>query len=220
MNSLSFVLVILAAVVILVSVGISGYFYANVRNNLVSRATTVADTFRKYFTESYDQFYTQAEAAIATFQEQDKMEQQFVNSSGRILLSTSGLTSGSMASTEDVSKSLSTQTTQVFTGRDPTSDERVMSVTVPLLSSRGDMIGGDGVRHSGARADHHFAARGRAADLDHHRHCDFGVPDLFDAGRCIQQLFYQVDRGPHPQGKHDCQGNCRGPVWRAAAKNL
>ena len=142
MNSLSFVLVILAAVVILVSVGISGYFYANVRNNLVSRATTVADTFRKYFTESYDQFYTQAEAAIATFQEQDKMEQQFVNSSGRILLSTSGLTSGGMASTEDVSKSLSTQTTQVFTGRDPTSDERVMSVTVPLLSSRGDMIGG------------------------------------------------------------------------------
>lgn len=50
MNSLSFVLVILAAVVILVSVGISGYYYATVLDNLVSRATTAADTFQKYFT--------------------------------------------------------------------------------------------------------------------------------------------------------------------------
>ena len=30
----------------------------------------------------------------------------------------------------------------MFTGRDPLSDERVMSVTAPLLSSRGDLVGG------------------------------------------------------------------------------
>ena len=142
MNSLSFVLVILAAVVILISVGISGYYYATVRDNLVSRATTVADTFQKYFTETYDQFYTQAESTIATFQEQDKLEQQFLDTGGRVLMSTSGLTGGGMASTEDASQALSTQQTAVFTGRDPLSDERVMSVTAPLLSSRGDLIGG------------------------------------------------------------------------------
>ena len=88
MNSLSFVLVILAAVVILISVGVSGYYYATVRDNLVSRATTVSDTFRKYFTETYDQFYAQAESTIATFQEQDKLEQQFLDANGRILMST------------------------------------------------------------------------------------------------------------------------------------
>ena len=33
-NSLSFVLVILAVVVILISVGVSGYYYATVRDNL------------------------------------------------------------------------------------------------------------------------------------------------------------------------------------------
>ena len=101
MNSLSFVLVILAAVVILVSVGVSGYYYATVRDNLVSRATTSADTFRKYFTDTYDQFYTQAENTVGTFQEQDKLEMQFLDTSGRVLLSTSGLSAGGMASTED-----------------------------------------------------------------------------------------------------------------------
>ena len=71
-NSLSFVLVILAVVVILISVGISGYYYATVRDNLASRAATTSDTFRKYFTDTYDQFYSQAEATVSTFQEQDK----------------------------------------------------------------------------------------------------------------------------------------------------
>ena len=142
MNSLSFVLVILAAVVILVSVGVSGYYYATVRDNLVSRATTSADTFRKYFTDTYDQFYAQAENTIGTFQEQDKFEQQFLDASGRVLLSTSGLSAGGMASTEDATQALSTQKTSVYTGRDPLSDERVMSVTTPLLSSSGDLIGG------------------------------------------------------------------------------
>ncbi|MDO4269691.1 MAG: HAMP domain-containing sensor histidine kinase [Eubacteriales bacterium] len=142
MNSLSFVLVILAAVVILVSVGVSGYYYASVRDNLVSRATQKSDTYRKYFTETYDQFYTQAESDVATFSEQDKVELQFLDRSGRILLSTSGLTGGGMASTEEAAQALSNQKTGTFTGRDPLSDERVMSVTAPLLSSRGDLIGG------------------------------------------------------------------------------
>ena len=142
MNSLSFVLVILAAVMILISVGVSGYYYATVRDNLVSRAVTASDTFRKYFTDTYDQFYTQAESTVTTFSEQNKLEQQFLDANGRILLSTSGLSGGGLASTEDATQALATQKTSVFTGRDPLSDERVMSVTAPLLSSRGDLVGG------------------------------------------------------------------------------
>ena len=78
------------------------------RDNLVSRATTVSDTFRKYFTETYDQFYAQAESTIATFQEQDKLEQQFLDANGRILMSTSGLTGGGMASTEEATRARTT----------------------------------------------------------------------------------------------------------------
>lgn len=142
MNSLSFVLVILAAVVILVSVGVSGYYYSTVRDNLVARATQTADTYRKYFTETYDQFYTQAGSSVTTFEQKDKMELQFLDRNGRVLLSTSGLTGGGLASTEEATQALTDQVTRVFTGRDPLSGERVMSVTAPLLSSRGDLIGG------------------------------------------------------------------------------
>ena len=142
MNSLSFVLVILASIVILVSVGVSGYYYASVRDNLTARATLKAETYHKYFTETYDQFYTQAENDVSTFTEQKKLEMQFLDRSGRILLSTSGLSGGGMASTEDAAQALSTQKTAIFPGHDPLTGERVMSVTTPLLSSRGELIGG------------------------------------------------------------------------------
>ena len=142
MNSLSFVLVILAAVLILVSVGVSGYYYASVRDNLTSRATQTAATFHKHWTDTYDQFYTAAESSIADFTEKDKLEMQFLDTNGRILMSTSGLTGGGLASTSDATQALSEQKPEIFTGRDPLSDERVMSITTPLISSGNVQIGG------------------------------------------------------------------------------
>ncbi len=142
MNSLSFVLVIIASMIILISVGVSGYYYASLRESLLSRANQISETYRKYFTDSYEQFYTQARSSVATYSMRDRLELQFLDRSGRIILSTSALSGGGMASTEEAQQALSTQKTAVFTGRDQLSDERVMSVTSPLTSSRGDLIGG------------------------------------------------------------------------------
>lgn len=142
MNSLSFVLVILAAVLILVSVGVSGYYYANVREKLVGTSESAASFFHKYLTGTYDQFYSAAEQYIADFESPDKMELQFIDRSGRVMMSTSGLTGGGAPSTEDAAQALNETKTAVFTGPDSLSDERVMSVTSPLISSRGELIGG------------------------------------------------------------------------------
>ena len=46
-NSLSFVLVILAVVVILISVGVSGYYYATVRDNLEAAGCTFLSAERE-----------------------------------------------------------------------------------------------------------------------------------------------------------------------------
>ncbi|MDY3618001.1 sensor histidine kinase [Agathobaculum sp.] len=142
MNYLSFVLVILAAVVILVSVGVSGYYYSNVRESLVGRSENAASFFHKYLTGTYNQFYSAAEQYIADFEIPDKLELQFLDRTGRVMMSTSGLTGGGTPSTEDAGQAISEQKTAVFSGRDPLSDERVMSVTTPLFSGRGELIGG------------------------------------------------------------------------------
>ena len=56
-NSLSFVVVILAVIIIFVSVGISSYYYSSIRDNLSNRVHSAASAVRDNFTQSsYDQY--------------------------------------------------------------------------------------------------------------------------------------------------------------------
>lgn len=141
LNSLSFVLIILGAMMILASVGISGYNYSSIRDNLTSRVTSTS-RFMKQWTDTYDQFYTQAEIYVAEYSDRDKVELQFLDRNGRILISTSGLTSGGIPATDDALQALSEQKMRIFTGQDTSTGERVMSVTTPLYANNGQMIGG------------------------------------------------------------------------------
>ena len=142
LNSLSLVLLILAAVIIFVSVGVSQYYYTTIRNNLQGRVNTTAATFRNYWTSSYDQFYSSARRYVLEYEFKDKLEIQFLNQYSRVILSTSGLTADSIPATGDVEKALTTLTSSSWIGEDPLSGERVMSCTAPLFTENGDMIGG------------------------------------------------------------------------------
>ncbi len=141
-NSVSFVVVILAAVIIFVSVGVSQYYYTTIRNNLQGRANTTAATFRNYWTSSYEQFYSSASRYVVEYEFKDKLEVQFLNQYSRVILSTSGLTADSIPATGDVEKALTSLESTSWIGEDPLSGERVMSCTTPLFTENGDLIGG------------------------------------------------------------------------------
>lgn len=106
MTSLSFVVAILAIIMIIVSMGVSSYYYTNLRENLVNRSTSTAQFFQRYQSDTSEQFYSMAEQYVTDYNERDKLEVQFINSYGRIFLSTSGLTTDSIPGTEDVDLAL------------------------------------------------------------------------------------------------------------------
>lgn len=141
-NSLSFVVVILAAVIIFVSVGISQYYYTTIRNNLEGRVNTTVATFRNYWTNSYEQFYASASRYVVEYEFKDKLEVQFLNQYSHVILSTSGMSADSVPQTGDVEKALSALEIASWIGEDPLSGERVMSCTAPLFTENGDFIGG------------------------------------------------------------------------------
>lgn len=142
MNSLSFIVVILAAVIIFVSVGVSQYYYTTIRNNLQGRVNTTAATFRNYWTSSYEQFYATASRYVVEYEFKDKLEVQFLNQYSHVILSTSGMSADSVPETGDVEKALTTYESASWIGEDPLSGERVMSCTAPLFTKNGDFIGG------------------------------------------------------------------------------
>ena len=140
-NSLSFVVVILAVIIIFVSVGISSYYYSSIRDNLKNRVHSTVSSIRDNFTSTYDQYLSGIRQYALSYEDKDKVELQFIGTSGRIILSTSELTADSIPSTDDADRALWENTVCSWSGDDPMTGERIMSLSEPIYSARGELIG-------------------------------------------------------------------------------
>ncbi|MFI3116161.1 MAG: HAMP domain-containing sensor histidine kinase [Clostridia bacterium] len=141
MNSLSFVVAILATVIIIIgSVSVS-YYYSSVQDNLISQTTSSANFFNKYLNSNYEQFYVGAQKFVTEFEYKDKLEVQIIDNWGRVILSSSGLTSGTIPSTSDVAETLHDQKASIYMGEDYLTGERVVSTSSPLFYSDGTLLG-------------------------------------------------------------------------------
>ena len=140
-NSLSFVVVILAVIIIFVSVGISSYYYSSIRDNLKNRVHSTVSSIRDNFTSTYDQYLSGIRQYALSYEDKDNVELQFIDTSGRIILSTSELTADSIPSTDDADRALWENTVCSWSGDDPMTGERIMSLSEPIYSARGELIG-------------------------------------------------------------------------------
>ncbi len=140
-NSLSFVVIILAVIIIFVSVGISSYYYSSIRDNLKNRVHSTVSSIRDNFTSTYDQYLSGIRQYALSYEDKDKVELQFIDTSGRIILSTSELTADSVPSTDDADRALWENRVCSWSGDDPMTGERIMSLSEPIFSSRGELIG-------------------------------------------------------------------------------
>ena len=74
-----------------------------------------------------------ATQAVDTYEEKDRIELQFIGSTGRIQMSTSGLTAGSSPGTSDITSAIANQEIRPYQGRDPETGEKILAVSAPLL---------------------------------------------------------------------------------------
>ena len=133
-NTVAPVCVILMMTVILFSAGISSYYFGSMQKGLESRAQAIANSFNEYFMSSgFNSYYQKAVQSTERFEDKDRVELQFINSRGRIVVSTSGLTAGTTPGTDDISRALSDNRMTAFQGADPETGENIMAVSHPLV---------------------------------------------------------------------------------------
>ena len=94
-NTILPVLVLLVLLVTLVSAGVSTYYYSSMENGLVKQVEAMSNAFNDYFMNSYAEYNQMATQAVDTYEDKNQIELQFIGSTGRIQMSTSGLTAGS-----------------------------------------------------------------------------------------------------------------------------
>jgi len=131
---------VLLVIMTLFVVFVSNYFYSTVRSGLAAKAKTATGFFSRYVSGTYAEYYDTAYKYAESFEDGDKLELQFIDTDGRILLSTNSMTTGGRPGTGDVDHALSTGVMSTFVGK-ALSGERVIAVSAPILYNSGEVAG-------------------------------------------------------------------------------
>ena len=125
------ILLLLVLAVAMFSIGVQEYYYNAMRSGLESRARIAAETFSGYGVKSYSEYYRLASYSAETFEEKDTIELQFINTNGRVQVSSYGLTAGTLPGTSDIDEAVGGEMA-FYQGRDPQTGENILAVSYPL----------------------------------------------------------------------------------------
>ena len=129
------------ACVLAVILSMAAYYDTNLRSGLETKAKTTTDFFSNYISQSYNEYYQSCFKFAKTFEEKDRLELQFISTSGKIVASSYGKFAGRSPSTPEIQQAMNSQQTRVFKGRNPSTGERILAVSSPMIYSNGEVIG-------------------------------------------------------------------------------
>lgn len=141
LNSISIVLLVLLLVMLAAVLSVTYYFYSSVESIMVNRAETQARYLNRYFSSTYGEFYEYSRSMVQNFSLADRMEMQVLDSSGRVMFSSNGLTAGFIPSTGEIQQAYQNGKTETYVGYDMLTDEKVMATTAPVYYRSGQLIG-------------------------------------------------------------------------------
>ena len=140
-NNVSIVIAMVLCFVIVFSVSFSAYCVSNLRVGLEEKARTTTDFFESYINQSYNEYYQSCIRVAQNFEEKNYLELQFISTSGKIVASSYGQWAGEAPKTSDVAEAIATREISSFHGRNPSTGERIMAVSSPMIYSNGEVIG-------------------------------------------------------------------------------
>ena len=129
------------ACVLAVILSMAAYYDTNLRSGLETKAKTTTDFFSNYISQSYNEYYQSCIKFAKTFEEKDRLELQFISTNGKIVASSYGKFAGRSPSTPEIQQAMDSQQTRVFKGRNPSTGERILAVSSPMIYSNGEVIG-------------------------------------------------------------------------------
>ena len=132
-NSLSPIFVVAVLVAMTFCVIMVNYYYNMMLDGLRTRAVHASDYFTTFSMNSYAEFNQYATRFTQEFTEKDFLEVQVIGDSGRIISSSSGLTTGLTPDTTDITGALQNGVLTAYRGVDPNTGEHIMSVCAPLV---------------------------------------------------------------------------------------
>ncbi|WP_425449341.1 sensor histidine kinase [Dethiothermospora halolimnae] len=119
---------------------VSNYYYDNIKENLMNRATVAGGFYNKYLRSVENSFENSVKQVLNNFDYRESAELQVIDTNGNIILSTSGFIKQGQVKTTDYINALNGKTS-CWRGKDNNTGEEIMAVSTPL-KYWGDNING------------------------------------------------------------------------------
>lgn len=130
-NSMSVVAAIMLMVCGLFSASIATYYYNTVQNALTAQAKAAVSFMNRSPLSGYDEYYALAYSYTQNFSDKDKIELQFIDTSGKVEVSSYNFTAGISPGTSDIVAAL-TGDLGMYVGNDGHTNEKIIAVSCPL----------------------------------------------------------------------------------------
>lgn len=140
-NGIIAVVLIVAVAILAFSIAMYNYYYTNLRTGMENKAKTAVEFFTSSVSKTYLEYYQNAYRYAETFEDKDFLELQFINSRGKVEVSSYGISAGSSPGTPDITKALEEGEISSWTGTNPGTGEKILSVSAPMQYSDGSTVG-------------------------------------------------------------------------------
>lgn len=141
LNTASVVFALGMVCVLAVTASFSAYYYSNMESDMKSRARTTTDFFADYIGQSYNEYYQSCITYAQTFEDKNALELQFISKEGDLVASSYGQWAGESPSTPEIQEAVEQRRPSTYVGRNPSTGERIMAVSSPMIYSNGEVIG-------------------------------------------------------------------------------
>ncbi|MDO5123914.1 MAG: HAMP domain-containing sensor histidine kinase [Eubacteriales bacterium] len=140
LNTLCVIVAIILFAVVALSFIVSTYFYSSVEQNLSGRSVELSNILSEFNSDSDVAFSSAARDYVENFPEKEQMEITVINSSGLILVNSTGFTQDTSISMPDYDAAKTSSASYAkWVGRLP-SGEKVTAVTRMVKNSEGDTV--------------------------------------------------------------------------------
>ncbi len=141
LNTASLVFAMGLVCVLAVTASFSAYYYSNMESDLKNRARITTDFFADYVDQDYNEFYQSCITYAQTFEDKNNLELQFIDWQRQLVASSYGQWAGQSPHTPEIKTAMDTRNSDAYQGIDPSTGERILAVSCPVIYNSGEVIG-------------------------------------------------------------------------------
>lgn len=119
----------------------AAYYYSDMESDMCNRASATTEFFADYQDQDYEIFYESCATYAQTFNARNQIELQFINTDGEMVTSSSVPWVEQVPSTPEIATAMNSRGIETFRGKNPSTGERIMAVSSPVIYSNGEVIG-------------------------------------------------------------------------------